>query len=81
MNIRGTKALVTGGSRGVGLEIAKELVKNGVSVVITGRNEKSLRKAADESGAIPLVWDISDIRIMSARLGHFGHPDNARKIR
>ena len=64
MNIRGTKALVTGGSRGVGLEIAKELVKNGVSVVITGRNAESLRKAADESGAIPLVWDISDIRIM-----------------
>ena len=61
---RGSKAIVTGGSRGIGLEIAKELVKSGVSVVITGRSAGSLGKAAAESGAIPVVWDISDISLM-----------------
>ena len=67
MKIRGNKAIVTGGSRGIGLEIARELVKAGVSVVITGRNSESLGKAAAECGAIPVVWDISDISRMKAK--------------
>lgn len=67
IKIRGNKAIVTGASRSIGLEIAKELVKNGVSVVITGRNEKTLAEAAKESGAIPVVWDISDISQMQQK--------------
>lgn len=57
------KALVTGGSRGIGFAIAKELVDNGYKVVITGRDESTLNKAADEIGksVIPLVWDAGEI--------------------
>lgn len=44
-------ALVTGGSSGIGLAIAKNLAKQGAKVIITGRNEASLLKAADEIGA------------------------------
>ena len=51
MGIRGTKALVTGGSRGIGHEIAKRLVAAGVKVVVTGRNEDTLRPAAEKIGA------------------------------
>ena len=57
------KALVTGGSRGIGFAIAKELADNGYKVVITGRDESTLNKAANEIGksVIPLVWDAGEI--------------------
>lgn len=64
MGIRGSRAIVTGGSRGIGFAIAEELVKAGVSVVITGRNASTIREAAEKIGALPLEWDISDISQM-----------------
>ena len=64
MGIRGTKALVTGGSRGIGREIARRLVAAGIPTVITGRKEETLRTAAKEIGAEHLVWDIADISVM-----------------
>ena len=39
-------ALVTGGNRGIGLEIARVLARKGVSVVVGARNLKSVEKAA-----------------------------------
>jgi short-subunit dehydrogenase len=41
-------ALVTGGSKGLGLAIARALVKEGASVVITARNQEQLAAAAGE---------------------------------
>ena len=64
MGIRGTKALVTGGSRGIGREIARRLVAAGIRTVITGRKEETLRIAAEEIGAEHLVWDIANISVM-----------------
>ncbi len=64
MKTRGTKVLVTGGSRGIGLGIARRLTLEGVKVVITGRNEKTLREAAERIGAGYLVWDIADTDVM-----------------
>lgn len=66
MAVRGTKAIVTGGSRGIGFAIAKALVENGVSVVISGRDEERAREAAGKLGAKYLAWDISDISVMQA---------------
>lgn len=53
------KALVTGGSRGIGFAIAKILAENNCTVVITGRNEKAIKEAAEKIGksAIPMVWN------------------------
>ena len=61
--IRGTRAIVTGASRGIGFSIAKRLAKQGVTVVITGRDPESLAEAKKAIGerAIPLVWDASSI--------------------
>jgi short-subunit dehydrogenase len=41
-------ALVTGGSRGIGKAIAKDFSKNGIDVVVTGRDKDRLRDTAKE---------------------------------
>jgi 3-oxoacyl-[acyl-carrier protein] reductase len=60
MNIQDIKAIVTGGSSGIGLEIAKQLIEKGAKVLITGRDEEKLKKAAAEIGASYAVADASD---------------------
>jgi 3-oxoacyl-[acyl-carrier protein] reductase len=48
LNLQGKRALVTGSSSGIGEAIAKTLAKEGVLVVIHGRNEQRTRQIADE---------------------------------
>jgi NAD(P)-dependent dehydrogenase (short-subunit alcohol dehydrogenase family) len=43
-------ALITGGSRGIGFGIARRLIAEGASVVITGRRQESLDAAVAELG-------------------------------
>lgn len=52
--LEGRVAVVTGGSRGIGLEIARELLAQGAKVVICGRKKESL-EAACASLASPNV--------------------------
>ena len=60
------RAIVTGGSRGIGFAIANELVKEGVSVVIAARNSEELIKAANQltkktkQVVIPVSVDTTD---------------------
>lgn len=44
-NLSGKTALITGGSRGIGLAVAKGLAQHGADIVIIARNEKQLDKA------------------------------------
>jgi NAD(P)-dependent dehydrogenase (short-subunit alcohol dehydrogenase family) len=44
-NLRGQTAIVTGGSRGIGLAIARALAAEGVNVAITGRTDSHLSEA------------------------------------
>jgi len=62
MNIQNSKIIVTGGSSGIGKETAKQLIIEGAKVIITGRNDEKLQKAAKEIGATPLLFDISDLK-------------------
>ena len=48
MKLSGKIALVTGGSRGIGLATAKILSENGATVVITAKDEKRLESAVKE---------------------------------
>jgi NAD(P)-dependent dehydrogenase (short-subunit alcohol dehydrogenase family) len=61
-------ALVTGGSRGIGLAIAAALVEAGVTVFITGRNTRALKSAATQLGpkAIPVRCDVRDAKSVAS---------------
>ncbi|SHJ78247.1 3-ketoacyl-ACP reductase [Flavobacterium haoranii] len=47
-NLKGKKAIITGGSRGLGKATAIALAKEGVDVAITGRNEEQLVATVNE---------------------------------
>jgi NAD(P)-dependent dehydrogenase (short-subunit alcohol dehydrogenase family) len=52
-------ALVTGGSSGIGLGIARRLSERGCEVIITARGEDRLRPLAEQLGVIGLAADVS----------------------
>jgi NAD(P)-dependent dehydrogenase (short-subunit alcohol dehydrogenase family) len=55
-------ALVTGANQGVGLQVAKELVASGLTVLVGSRNFERGEAAANEIGvgAIALQLDVTD---------------------
>ena len=58
-DLSGRVALVTGGGRGIGLNIARELASAGARVAVSGRTSAQVEGAAREVGGIPLVGDVS----------------------
>jgi NAD(P)-dependent dehydrogenase (short-subunit alcohol dehydrogenase family) len=74
-------ALVTGANQGVGLQVAKELVANGVTVLVGSRHFERGEAAANEigAGALPLQLDVTDrgsIAAAAERIGKdFGRLD------
>ena len=52
-------ALVTGGGRGIGASIARELAEAGMHVAVTARTSSEVSAVADEVGGLALVGDVS----------------------
>jgi len=80
----GQVVLVTGGSMGIGKELARQLVDAGALVVITGRNETRLKEVQAELGrdhhhVLALASDISDVNqqqpLIDRILSEFGKID------
>jgi NAD(P)-dependent dehydrogenase (short-subunit alcohol dehydrogenase family) len=83
-DLRDDVALVTGGSRGLGLVIARELIDAGCRVAICARDEHGLRAAerelADRGGdVLAIPCDVGDAAAVGALVSsierHFGHID------
>jgi NAD(P)-dependent dehydrogenase (short-subunit alcohol dehydrogenase family) len=61
-----TISLVTGGSRGIGREVCRQLAARGHVVLLTARTADSARAAAKAVGAIPLRLDVTDEESVAA---------------
>lgn len=59
MNLEDANVLVTGGSSGIGFEIAQVLKAEGAQVAICGRNAERLHQAAEKIDALPIQADVS----------------------
>jgi len=72
MNITGKTILITGGGSGIGFEIARLLSDKGNKVIITGRTESKLQKAAAQLNNVSYIaTDVnseSDISTIAQRL-------------
>jgi 3-oxoacyl-[acyl-carrier protein] reductase len=81
LKLAGKKAIVTGGSKGIGRETARILAEEGCDVAITAREEGRLKEVADELAAatgrtiLPFAGDMSvqaDVeRCMNAAIAAF----------
>ena len=62
--LQGRNIIVTGGGRGIGYYVAKKSIDEGANVLITGRNEKTLKEAVDKLGehAQYVVSDVSKVK-------------------
>jgi NAD(P)-dependent dehydrogenase (short-subunit alcohol dehydrogenase family) len=66
LKLSGKKALIVGGSRGIGKAIARQLALEGADCTICSRNESSLKAAAEElaqetkRNIYPITADITD---------------------
>jgi NADP-dependent 3-hydroxy acid dehydrogenase YdfG len=52
-------ALVTGGGRGIGASIARELADAGMKVAVTARSAEQVESVANEIGGLALVGDVT----------------------
>jgi 3-oxoacyl-[acyl-carrier protein] reductase len=58
-NLEGQRGLITGGGRGIGANIARELAQAGMEVVVTGRTREEVEAVAAETGGRAFVGDVS----------------------
>ncbi len=73
--LAGKLALVTGGGRGIGAAIARDLAGAGARVVVCGRSKADLDAIAREIGGIALKLDLMDRAHTDEVLASMGHVD------
>ena len=94
LQLKGKKAIVTGGTAGIGLAIARVLTEEGADVTISGRNSKKLSEAVSclpgrargieadlgtAEGAARLIAEVPETDILVNNLGIY-EPKNFADI-
>jgi len=76
MDLKHGKALVTGGSSGIGYATARLLRDRGADVAICGRKADAVEQAASELGALGIIADVSHeddvVRMVQRVIGELG---------
>lgn len=79
LGLEGRACIVTGASRGIGLETTRRLAAEGARVLLVGRSHEPLDAAAVELGGVACVADVTDpdaaARIVGACQDAFGSVD------
>jgi NAD(P)-dependent dehydrogenase (short-subunit alcohol dehydrogenase family) len=74
VELQGKVAVVTGGTKGIGRAIAEALLREGVAVCISARNEGEIEKTVSELGEIGsvtgAVCDVRDYEEVRALIAH-----------
>ena len=65
--LKDKKIVITGGGSGLGYAMAEKFISEGAQVVISGRNQNRLEKAASELGinCRPVVFDVCEVEQIS----------------
>jgi NAD(P)-dependent dehydrogenase (short-subunit alcohol dehydrogenase family) len=69
------RALITGGSKGIGLAIARRLARDGVTLALLGRDEAALQTAARELATVTIVADVTNRATLTAAIRDVGPCD------
>jgi 3-oxoacyl-[acyl-carrier protein] reductase len=83
LGLRDRACIITGGSRGIGLEVARQLRAEGANLLLVGRGEAALRAASEQCGGGQAVrWLALDVTgpeagqtTVAACRDHFGRVD------
>src|SRR5687768_17183938 len=74
LNLSGRRALVTGGSRGIGFAVASEFASEGCDVVLVARVEDNLASAANR------LADVHRVNIKTVAADLSSHEDIVRVV-
>ncbi|MBQ9556324.1 MAG: SDR family oxidoreductase [Muribaculaceae bacterium] len=69
--LEGKEAIITGGTSGIGLAIAKKMIACGASVTIIGRNAEKAKTVAEEIRSRYLVLDLTDTSDMIKKVSQY----------
>lgn len=69
--LKDKQAIITGGSSGIGMSIARKMIECGAAVTIVGRNPEKTQKVAKELGCNFLLIDLTDTHAMIATVTDF----------
>lgn len=75
MELTGQSALVTGGTAGIGLEVARLLAREGAAVTVTGRNAVRGEQAAAALGVRFIEADLADLASVESLVRRCGDVD------
>lgn len=77
-DLNGKLAVITGGNSGIGYSAAKELKSRGADVIISGRSEERVTKAASELDVTGVIADVSDLNQLDALVAEVS--DSGKKV-